>query len=427
MDSIRGLPLLSGPPPHSEDSECCRKCNKEFNRLFNKAKRCNHCGYQYCNSCCNHSALMPRIGVYNGFDPVDVCSYCIEVLKVTAMGRASLRAMPLAHLKAYLSAYGLRGPSHAVEKEDYVRAVLDARQSNGCLPRTNEDYYRRHSIPQPTGERPKGFLARMAESFSDFVDSLPQPDLSSHTPPPPVPPRHTAPRPPPRTTANRPPPATPPRPQASTSSARPTPQHAQSNPPPPPPSTQRPTPQAPPIDELLAMKPEGISSLSIGILKAILHHHHVRIPQDALEKRDLVDRVVTLVEAARAEKEREARARAAEEEAEIEAQRQAFEELERKKKAAAQKDDTGGPEEEPFQEQAPAGVPKAAAHTAAKLERDGLCVICQDEDANIAIVDCGHLCLCLECSELVMQSSKECPLCRTRIVTSQRLLRIFKT
>ncbi|CAE6524129.1 unnamed protein product [Rhizoctonia solani] len=396
MDGIRGLPLLSGPPPHSGESEYCRKCNKEFNRLFNKGKRCNHCGYQYCGSCCNHSALMPRIGVYNGFDPVDVCSYCIEVLKVTAMGRASLRAMPLAHLKAYLNAYGLRGPAHAVEKEDYVRAVLDARQNNGCLPKVNEDYYRRHSIPQPTGDRPKGFLARMAESFSDFVDSLPQPDSSSHAPPPPPVPPRQAPRPPPRTTANRPPPATPPRPQASTSNARPAPQHPppQSNPPPPStqrptPQTQRPTPQALSIEELLAMNPEGISTLSIGVLKAILQHHHVRIPQNALEKRDLVDRVVTLVEAARVEREREVRARIAEEEAELQAQRQALEEIERKKKAAAQKDDVGALEGEVPEEEAPTGVSKAAAPVAAKLERDGLCVICQDEDANIAIVDCG--------------------------------------
>ncbi|CAE6429044.1 unnamed protein product [Rhizoctonia solani] len=384
MDSIRGLPLLSGPPPHSEESEYCRKCNKEFNRLFNKGKRCNHCGYQYCGSCCNHSALMPRIGVYNGFDPVDVCSYCIEVLKVTAMGRASLRAMPLAHLKAYLNAYGLRAPPHAVEKEDYVRAVLDARQNNGCLPKANEDYYRQHSIPQPTGERPKGFLSRMAESFSEFVDSLPQPDLSNHTAPPPVPPRHTAPR---------PPPPPPPRPQAAPSSSNPRPaqRQAQSNPPPPPPppSTQRPTPQVIPMEELLAMKAEEISALSIGGLKAILQHHHVRIPQDALEKRDLVDRVVTLVEAARVEKEREARARAIEEEAELEAQRQALEEIERKKQAAAQKDGTGTSEGQASQTEAPVGVPKTSAHAAAKLERDGLCVICQDEDANIAIVDCG--------------------------------------
>ncbi|KAF8707674.1 PHD zinc finger, partial [Rhizoctonia solani] len=298
------------------------------------------------------------------------------------MGRASLRAMPLAHLKAYLNAYGLRAPPHAVEKEDYVRAVLDARQNNGCLPKANEDYYRRHSIPQPTGERPKGFLARMAESFSDFVDSLPQPELSTHVNPPPVPPRHTAPR---------PPPPPPPRPQAAPSppNARPTPQQPQHNPPPPPPSTQRPAPQAVPIEELLAMNSEEISALSIGKLKAILQHHHVRIPQDALEKRDLVDRVVTLVEAARVAKEREARLKAAEEEAELEAQRQALEEIDRRKKASAQKDDAGTSEGRESQVDVPVGLPKASAHAATKLERDGLCVICQDEDANIAIVDCG--------------------------------------
>jgi len=60
-------------------------------------------------------------------------------------------------------------------------------------------------------------------------------------------------------------------------------------------------------------------------------------------------------------------------------------------------------------------------------ERSSLCVICQDEEANIAIVDCGHLAMCKACSDLVMTSSRECPLCRTRIVTEARLLRIFKS
>lgn len=61
------------------------------------------------------------------------------------------------------------------------------------------------------------------------------------------------------------------------------------------------------------------------------------------------------------------------------------------------------------------------------LERNGLCVVCQDEEANIAIVDCGHMAMCRNCSDLIMTSSKECPLCRTRIVTEARLLRIFKS
>ncbi|KAF8170675.1 hypothetical protein K438DRAFT_206882 [Mycena galopus ATCC 62051] len=58
------------------------------------------------------------------------------------------------------------------------------------------------------------------------------------------------------------------------------------------------------------------------------------------------------------------------------------------------------------------------------LERAGLCVICQDEEATMAVVDCGHLAMCKECSDLVMGSSRECPLCRKKIA---RLIRIFKS
>ena len=78
-------------------------------------------------------------------------------------------------------------------------------------------------------------------------------------------------------------------------------------------------------------------------------------------------------------------------------------------------------------------------------ESTGLCVICQDEAATIAIIDCGyvlmgdwrillfscslfrHLAMCRDCSGLVMKSSRRCPLCRTSIITEARLLRIFKT
>lgn len=42
-------------------------------------------------------------------------------------------------------------------------------------------------------------------------------------------------------------------------------------------------------------------------------------------------------------------------------------------------------------------------------------------------VSSRHMAMCRGCSDLVMASSRECPLCRTRIVTEARLLRIFKT
>lgn len=55
------------------------------------------------------------------------------------------------------------------------------------------------------------------------------------------------------------------------------------------------------------------------------------------------------------------------------------------------------------------------------VERDGLCVVCQDQDAELAVVDCGHLSMCQDCSKLVMSTSKECPLCRTRSVWRARM------
>lgn len=102
--------------------------------------------------------------------------------------------------------------------------------------------------------------------------------------------------------------------------------------------------------------------------------------------------------------------------------------------------------QEPSSSSPPPKSPSSLNHAIPSvLERSGLCVICQDEEANIAIVDCGyvnllvwkisdllilckrHMVMCRACSELIMTSSRECPLCRTRIVTEARLLRIFKS
>ncbi|KAJ7334715.1 hypothetical protein DFH08DRAFT_291680 [Mycena albidolilacea] len=58
------------------------------------------------------------------------------------------------------------------------------------------------------------------------------------------------------------------------------------------------------------------------------------------------------------------------------------------------------------------------------LERTGLCIICQDEEATMAAVDCGHLAMCSGCSVVVMGSSRKCSLCRRGI---ERLIRIYKT
>ncbi|KAJ3916183.1 hypothetical protein F5877DRAFT_91894 [Lentinula edodes] len=504
----RGLPLLSGPPPPPDSSESaemgCRKCAKEFNILFTRSRRCNHCGYAYCQSCTDYQALMPRESSSgsSGYDPMNVCAFCIEFLQITASGKGALKNLPLAKLRKYAGAYNIR-IDHAVEKDDVIEALLTARQPNGCLSPQNESYYRRYSVPNlptttqtqhlrrllhhsipdqtaagappPSAPRPVPTPSPEFRPHSNYVPP-PQPSYSSYpaypTPPRPqqyhpyasytpnsgasrsshnlhVPPGHVPPR----------PGSVPPRQRAS--SAAP----ATRTPPPAPP------PPAPTLDQLLSMTTESMSSLSISSLKAILFANH---------KGDLVRRVVGL---RREHEERELEEQRQREETErIEREREeredqerirAFEREKRERESREQelnreREETARREEEridglqsdlmqvdsesesrhtyngehntnptssssppppptpPKTSPAPSKVSHKAPATAAFVERTGLCVVCQDEEANIAIVDCGHLAMCRSCCDAIMQSTRECPLCRTRIVTEARLLRIFK-
>ena len=55
------------------------------------------------------------------------------------------------------------------------------------------------------------------------------------------------------------------------------------------------------------------------------------------------------------------------------------------------------------------------------------CVVCHDETAVMAIVPCGHHCLCEDCSATIVAcpaSSRLCPLCRSYI---QSTLKIYST
>ena len=48
-----------------------------------------------------------------------------------------------------------------------------------------------------------------------------------------------------------------------------------------------------------------------------------------------------------------------------------------------------------------------------KVAMEGQCVVCLDGPQSHAFVPCGHICCCEECSELIMQDTKLCPLCHT--------------
>ncbi|KAI0070110.1 hypothetical protein K474DRAFT_1693911 [Panus rudis PR-1116 ss-1] len=542
------MPLLSGPPPTFDTNEqSCRKCNKEFNVLFARSRRCNHCGYLYCQSCTDYQALMPRSGSGAGYDPVPVCAYCIENLNITAGSKAYLRNQPMSRLRKYADAYNI-DTKGILEKDEFIDTLIKARQQNGCLPPQNENYYRMHSVPNQATDRPRGIFSRAMDAINpdrpstapppqprqrttSHPSSFARPDLnqtrSQQTQPqpqyrpvppygpqppqghwqyppyaarntPPVPPQRPVPPTRPAPNLNVPSTNTGSRPRSASAGPRSAPR--QTSPP-------RDVP-IPSLDELLNMSHAEIKALSIGALKQILFRNHVNA-RLAVEKSELVSKVLALIEDEK--RERADAARRAEEE--VRETREMVERLrrmreEQQKKAAAARQQQGQTQEQGETQQQPSGTttteegaqtntssteqqaastpqgdqqegqeqpmegvestpppeqsqqqtgedrprtptgdehkppevpPKAPAsptprgtmsaqaqQMASHLERTGLCVICQDEEANIAVVDCGHLAMCRNCSDLIMKTTKECPLCRTRIVTEARLLRIFR-
>jgi len=194
------------------------------------------------------------------------------------------------------------------------------------------------------------------------------------------------------------------------------------------------------------MSDDEVSQMSISALKTVLFQNHVNA-RLMLEKSDLVTRVHALLGDERRERAREAAIHAREEEEMFARQHAMMEEQHcRDEQAHEGRRSSAHAPEADAQQPKPNVAPSPMMGTAVDLERNGLCVVCQDEEANIAVVDCGcvsisfekhplttkvvsgrHLAMCRQCSDLIMSSSRECPLCRTRIVTEARLLRIFKS
>lgn len=51
------------------------------------------------------------------------------------------------------------------------------------------------------------------------------------------------------------------------------------------------------------------------------------------------------------------------------------------------------------------------------------CVVCHDQKADRAVIPCGHLCLCDDCANSIMNSSrsKSCPLCRGQLQSTLKI------
>ncbi|WWD01638.1 hypothetical protein V866_008583 [Kwoniella sp. B9012] len=451
-----GLPILSGPPPIIESSNC-RQCAKEFNFLFRRKHVCGHCGYEYCSNCISDGqALMPRkagqsstssssnsnsngpsnffneikeglkegLGLDeknsnnaasgSGYEVESVCLPCLSMLQVTAANLTQLRSLPIKRLKEYLAAYNIPciGPK---EKEDFVQAVIRARNPNtGCLSHEAESYYRRRSVPK-SGQIP---------SSTPTPAPRPRPPPPTQARPPPQNQQYYRPPPSNQNYYRPPPPQNHYRPPPPSQPAQPTPRPAQQARPPTTPKPQAspapPPPPVPTILSLVSLPKSYLSSLSIGTLKAILYENHVRVDfKQVLEKEQLIDRVNELIidERKRLERQRIEEERLS---AGLSAPAPTVNGDTPSEEAEADVDANGdGPEDKNKNKKVPTGpMPE--------IDR-GLCVVCQDEEATLAVVDCGHLCMCAHCSDLIMATSQECPLCRTRIVTSQRLIRIYRT
>jgi len=50
------------------------------------------------------------------------------------------------------------------------------------------------------------------------------------------------------------------------------------------------------------------------------------------------------------------------------------------------------------------------------------CVICCDAPSCMALVPCGHRCLCEACSDVFLRSGQDCPMCRSR---PEQLIRVY--
>ena len=213
---------------------------------------------------------------------------------------------------------------------------------------------------------------------------------------------------------------------SNASSGRP----AQPPPPPPPPPPPAPAPPVastpPPLTTLLTQTRLSIAALSVGVLKKILWEARVRMPPGVCEKEDLVDRVWAFLEEER-RRQTETDHNGDSEEYYDDDGPVITDEEENTDAEPAQEWPTGNTHDnwdgfstatpnahdwggwpnsrptspqpsaasrshEPLQSNIPASSKgKARPSKPTDLDRAGLCVVCQDDEANIAVVDCGHV------------------------------------
>lgn len=157
------------------------------------------------------------------------------------------------------------------------------------------------------------------------------------------------------------------------------------------------------------MTPDDIAHCSISTLKSILFENHVNTSYGILEKQDLVQKVVSLVtderrdreikeqeereEAERMEWARREREKGEEERRATERDRKLMEERLRDRlkidEEAGEQGTAAASTADLNSDSKPVSSSSPSAYPFSDKTQGGLCVICQDEHANMAIIDCG--------------------------------------
>ena len=59
------------------------------------------------------------------------------------------------------------------------------------------------------------------------------------------------------------------------------------------------------------------------------------------------------------------------------------------------------------------GIDNMAANLADESQKE--CVVCYSTSKDTVVLPCRHMCLCIDCSQIVRMQTNKCPICRTQV------------
>ena len=59
------------------------------------------------------------------------------------------------------------------------------------------------------------------------------------------------------------------------------------------------------------------------------------------------------------------------------------------------------------------GIDNMAANLVNESQKE--CVVCYEANKDTVVLPCRHMCLCINCSQIVRMQTNKCPICRTTV------------